>query len=150
MTLGSDSLTSAQLRRMLASRDYDGVIREMARPEAASLNGTRDVFLGLAYFHKEDYPSAVRHLEAAASGLPLIAVRATVMPELVGASGAGVLVEPGDDEAMAEAMLNLLAEPHRAERLGAAARRMAEQHSLEDTLSAHERLYSRLIKAISN
>jgi 1,2-diacylglycerol 3-alpha-glucosyltransferase len=83
-------------------------------------------------------------LEAAASGLPLVAVRATVMPGLVEASGAGVLVEPGDAEAMSEVMLKLLGEPQRAQRLGAAARRMAEQHSLEDTLSAHESLYSRL------
>ncbi|HEU4335600.1 MAG TPA: peroxidase family protein, partial [Candidatus Eisenbacteria bacterium] len=70
MTLGSDSLTSANLRLMLESRDFDGLIRELARPEAASLNGTRDAYLGLAYFHKEDYPRAVRHLEAAAAEAP--------------------------------------------------------------------------------
>jgi glycosyltransferase involved in cell wall biosynthesis len=85
-------------------------------------------------------------LEAAASGLPLIAVRATVMPELVEASGAGVVVDPGDARAMSEAMVELLAEPRRAKQYGSAARCMAERHSLDDTLTAHEELYRTLLE----
>jgi glycosyltransferase involved in cell wall biosynthesis len=84
-------------------------------------------------------------LEAAACGLPLLAVRATVMPELVEESGAGFVVEPGDAEGMGERMAELLARPELARTMGAAARRMAERHSLDDTLAAHEDLYSALL-----
>ncbi|HET7010323.1 MAG TPA: glycosyltransferase [Anaerolineales bacterium] len=84
-------------------------------------------------------------LEAAASGLPLLAVRATVMPALVEASGAGLLVDPGDARAMGEKMVELLSNPDRAREMGAAARTMAGRHDLEDTLAAHERLYGSLL-----
>jgi len=84
-------------------------------------------------------------LEAAASGLPLLAVRATVMPDLVESSGAGFLVDRGDAQAMGKQMAKLLADADLARHMGVAARRMAERHALTDTLVAHEQLYRGLL-----
>jgi glycosyltransferase involved in cell wall biosynthesis len=84
-------------------------------------------------------------LEAAASGLPVVAVRATSMPELVERSGCGYLVEPGDVEGMADRLVGLLHDPAQRERLSLAALAMARQHSYEITLDRHEALYRRLI-----
>jgi glycosyltransferase involved in cell wall biosynthesis len=84
-------------------------------------------------------------LEAAASGIPIVAVRSACMPEVVEVTGAGLLAAPGDPQAMGECMLEVLRDPSLARRLGLAARRMAEAHSLEATLDAHEGVYSALM-----
>ncbi len=83
-------------------------------------------------------------LEAAASGLPIVAVRATSMPELVERTGCGYLVEPGDAGGMADRLVDLLRDPPQRERLKQAALAMARQHSYEITLDRHEALYQRL------
>jgi glycosyltransferase involved in cell wall biosynthesis len=84
-------------------------------------------------------------LEAAASGLPIVAVRATSMPELVERTGCGYLVEPGDDAGMADRLVNLMRNPPQRERLKQASLAMARQHSYEITLDRHEALYQRLV-----
>jgi len=84
-------------------------------------------------------------LEAAASGLPIVAVRATSMPELVERTGCGYLVEPGDDAGMADHLVNLMRNPPQRERLKQASLAMARQHSYEITLDRHEALYQRLV-----
>jgi len=83
-------------------------------------------------------------LEAAASGLPIVAVRATSMPELVERPGCGYLVEPGDAVGMADRLVDLLRNPAQREQLKQAALAMARQHSYEITLDQHEALYQRL------
>jgi glycosyltransferase involved in cell wall biosynthesis len=80
-------------------------------------------------------------LEAAASGLPIIAVRATALSELVRDGLNGYLVAPGDVEAMAEQMRLLLQNPARARKMGEAARALAEHHSLESAIAVHEQFY---------
>jgi len=84
-------------------------------------------------------------LEAAASGLPIIAVRATALSELVHDGLNGYLVAPGDVEAMAEQMRLLLQNPERARKMGEAARALAEQHSLESAIAAHEQFYQSML-----
>jgi len=83
-------------------------------------------------------------LEAAATGLPIVAVRATSMPELVERTGCGYLVEPGDAVGMADRLIDLLCNPAERERLKLAALAMARQHSYAITLDQHEALYQRL------
>ncbi|HSR47305.1 MAG TPA: glycosyltransferase [Anaerolineales bacterium] len=86
-------------------------------------------------------------LEAAACGLPIVAVRATSMPELVETPGCGYLVSPGDVRRMAERIVDILKDPARREALSLAALGMAQQHSLEKTLEQHEALYASLLSA---
>ena len=50
-------------------------------------------------------------LEAAACGVPIVAVRATSMPELVEEAGCGYLVPPGDVHAMADRIVQVLRDP---------------------------------------
>jgi len=88
-------------------------------------------------------------LEAAACGLPIVAVRATSMPELVEQNGCGYLVPPGDIHAMAERIVAVLRDPAAGEVLGRAALEMARQHSLEITLDRHEAMYQSLLESAS-
>ncbi len=66
-------------------------------------------------------------LEAMARGLPVVATRLDGLPELVEASGAGLLVAPGDDAALADAMAALLDDPQRRRDCGQCARATIER-----------------------
>lgn len=68
-------------------------------------------------------PSAV--LEALAAGKPLITTMAGGIPELVTHRVTALLVQPGDSEALAEAIHELSTDPALRERLGREARRAA-------------------------
>jgi glycosyltransferase involved in cell wall biosynthesis len=83
-------------------------------------------------------------LEAIASGLPMVAVDATSVSELVHHSKSGYLVKSGDEERMAAYISDLLAHPAEAESFGRQARKLAEQHTLQRTFKAYEKAYRAL------
>jgi glycosyltransferase involved in cell wall biosynthesis len=62
-------------------------------------------------------------IEALAAGVPVVQPRVAAFPELVEATGGGVLCAPGDARALAEAIEELLLNPARARALGEAGRR---------------------------
>ncbi|MBN1423564.1 glycosyltransferase [Candidatus Fermentibacteria bacterium] len=64
--------------------------------------------------------------EALATGIPTVSTTVSGIPELVGA-GAGLLVPPGDPQAMAAAMARLMDEPELRLRLSARGRRRVER-----------------------
>jgi glycosyltransferase involved in cell wall biosynthesis len=84
-------------------------------------------------------------LEAAACGTPIVAVRATSMPELVEEPGCGYLVPPGDVHAMADRIVQVLRDPEAQRSLGLAGVAMARSRSLDLTLERHEQLYQSLV-----
>jgi glycosyltransferase involved in cell wall biosynthesis len=57
-------------------------------------------------------------LEAGAAGVPVVQPRHAAFPELVEAIGGGVLCEPGDPKALADAIENLLRQPLHARQIG--------------------------------
>ncbi|AZO63897.1 MULTISPECIES: glycosyltransferase [unclassified Mesorhizobium] len=67
-------------------------------------------------------------LEAMASALPVVATRHSGIPEAVVDGKTGILVEEHDIESMAEALASLLAEPHRAAKMGDAGRQRVLDH----------------------
>jgi glycosyltransferase involved in cell wall biosynthesis len=74
---------------------------------------------------EENCPMAV--LEAAASGVPVVASATGGVPELVDDGATGLLVPPGDPAALAAALTGLVTGPAEAARLGAAAWARARQ-----------------------
>jgi glycosyltransferase involved in cell wall biosynthesis len=85
-------------------------------------------------------------LEAMAAGLPVIASNVGGIPELVADGVSGVLVPPGDPDALAEAIEALLENPALALELGAAGRRrVVENFDLEAVREAHLALYRRML-----
>lgn len=86
-------------------------------------------------------------LETAQQGRPIVASRVEGLAEVVVDGETGLLVPPGDVEALAGAVAALLADPDRGERLGANARaREAEHFSWERHLDAYEALYHRVAR----
>jgi glycosyltransferase involved in cell wall biosynthesis len=86
-------------------------------------------------------------MEAQLSGLPVIATRHAGIPDVVVDGATGLLVEEGDVDAMAQAMLTLLAEPMLAQKLGEAGQRRALQHF---TVEHHLRDVTELLLRVSS
>ncbi|AFZ26769.1 glycosyltransferase [Cylindrospermum stagnale PCC 7417] len=85
-------------------------------------------------------------LEALSSGLPVITATATGGAELVTPECGIVLPDSDDIAALASALLSLVNEPSRMQRMGAAARTVAEQHSWITMAQTYLDLFEELIQ----
>lgn len=87
-------------------------------------------------------------LEAGAAGKPVVATACGGVPEIVDDGRTGLLVTPGDAEAMAAAMDRLLSNVVAAAAMGRAARRLIEQRfTLERFARQIQELYDELLRA---
>ena len=143
--------------------DTDNRGRTFVNPEYKRLRALRDK-LGLADSviftgYREDVPELLRQadvsvlashseglsntlLESMAAGVPVVATRVGGNPELVTDQLTGLLVRPGDADAMAEAVCSLLQSPERARAMGRRARAcVREQFSFEETANETQRAY---------
>lgn len=85
-------------------------------------------------------------LEAAASGLPLVAVNAGALPELVEDGGNGFLFALDDAEEMAGAVQRLLVNPSLRAQMGRGSRMIAVTHDIERTIEGYERLFRQVAR----
>jgi glycosyltransferase involved in cell wall biosynthesis len=110
--------------------------------EAKSREGhAADIFLNTNRI--DNTPVSV--IEACAMGLPVVATDVGGLADLLVDRETGLLVPDGDHEAMADAVLRLLAEPHLAAHLSRQGRNMAERFSWEHTLPQWERLLEEVV-----
>jgi glycosyltransferase involved in cell wall biosynthesis len=79
---------------------------------------------------REGFPNAV--LEAAATGIPVVTTIATGSRDSVVPEVTGLLIPPGYPEAISEAVLKLLGDPARRQRMGQAAREWVVEHFAND------------------
>jgi len=81
--------------------------------------------------------------EAMAAGLAVIASRVAGLREIIVDGRTGVLIEPNDGVALAEAIVRLVSAPEDRARLGAAARQsVIRDYSIAANVTRHEALYS--------
>ncbi len=85
-------------------------------------------------------------LEAAASGLPLVATHATCIPEIVHDGINGYLTKSGDAYAIGQSMIRILRDPHMRALMGRASRSLAEGHPKEETFNEYERIYHQMVR----
>ena len=85
-------------------------------------------------------------LESMAAGAPTVATRVGGTPEAIVDEMTGLLVEPGDSLALADAIARLLGDPALARRLGDTARKAIEdRYSVDKMVRATEALYLDLL-----
>jgi sugar transferase (PEP-CTERM/EpsH1 system associated) len=138
----------------------DGPAMGELRELVASLHiGARVHFVGYqprpeAYLHamdvfalssrSEGMPLAV--LEAWAGGVPVVATRVGGLPELIDDASTGVLVDFGDNDALAGALCDLIADTGFARRLGEAGKdRVESLFSLRRMADEYQRHYVELL-----
>ena len=86
-------------------------------------------------------------LESMAAGVPVVATRVGGTPEAIEDGVNGLLVPPGDANALANSIGHVLAHPLLAARLGHAARQSATaRFSTEQMVRATEQLYESLLE----
>jgi glycosyltransferase involved in cell wall biosynthesis len=85
-------------------------------------------------------------LEAMAAGRPVVATRVGGIPDLVEHERTGLLVPPGDEGALAEALERLLLRPEERDAMGAAAREVARRRfDVEKAALELDAFYRRLL-----
>jgi L-malate glycosyltransferase len=140
------------------AHDDTGYAASLARMAARLGIGDRVMFTGL----RADVPALLASstvavmpslnealsnvlLESMAAGAPTVATRVGGTPEAITDGVSGLLVAPGDPEALAVAVGRLLEDATLAHRLGRAARQVVEQRfTLERMVDDTERLYASL------
>lgn len=101
---------------------FRGAVSDAARDEAYR---SADVFV----LPSTQEGFGIVFIEAWRHALPVVAADAAAASEVVGERG--VLVPPGDDAALAEALIALLSDPDRRRALGAAGRAAVARYSVE-------------------
>jgi glycogen(starch) synthase len=92
----------------------------------------------------EGLPSVV--LQAAMMARPVVATRVSGLSEVIVHKDTGLLIDPGDRNALAEAIAWLIDHPETATRMGQAARRQVqERFSWEQCVTSYDALWRRLI-----
>lgn len=122
-----------ELRAQVSRLGLDRIVTlhgEQTHQEIAAAYRRADVFVQASVVlrngDRDGIPNAL--LEAMASGLPVLATRVAGIPEVVSTGVNGVLVDPGDADALATALLDLIDDVDLRRRLGGAAR----QHVVEE------------------
>lgn len=124
-SLSRDPVTAAQVREQVGFRRLQEFVTLAGELEADAMQqayARADLFV-LATF-RETFGMAVA--EALARGLPVISTAAGKIPSLVG-SDAGLIVPPGDQPALTNALTRVMSDSALRERLAAGARRVRER-----------------------
>ena len=84
-------------------------------------------------------------LQAVATGLPIVAVDAAALPELVRPGQNGLLVPPDDPLTLGEALLKVVDDPDYRAGLGQASLDLVDGHSEERTFKTYAEIYQNLL-----
>ncbi len=86
-------------------------------------------------------------LEALAAGVPVVEPASGVFPELLEMTGGGLLFEPNNFEALAEALSSLLLDPVKVQKLAEKGRAaVSEKFNIEQTAKEMVRIYGQITK----
>ena len=125
LTMAGGGSLATKMAREIENRGLEGITLSGHLPLdgiPAAYNAA-DIFLNTSAF--DNLPLTL--IEASASGLPIVSSNAGGIPDLVTDGKNGLLAPVGDVKAMADAILQLLANPDMAQRLSIAARQNAER-----------------------
>jgi glycosyltransferase involved in cell wall biosynthesis len=146
----------AHVRLRLAGTCTDADARyvdeQRAKIAAAGLTGDVDVLPNLSRDEKQEFlrslsifsvPATYGEsfglyvIESLASGVPVVQPRHAAFPELIEATGGGLLCAADDPASLADGLATLIADPVRAQELGARGRRAVVEQFSDDAMARH-------------
>lgn len=133
--------------------DLREMIRKLGLEERVQLCGFRDDLarivpcLDLLVHPALMEGLGVSLLQASGAGVPIVASRAGGIPEAVRDGLNGILVPPGDIEALTAAIVRILGDPGLARRMGEAGRQLVEgEFSVDGMVEGNLRVYRELLQ----
>ncbi|TAK98578.1 MAG: glycosyltransferase family 1 protein [Verrucomicrobia bacterium] len=139
----ADEAFVKSLRARLAQAGYIGEVSfhpNLNRAEKISFLQALDVFSVPAHYGEA---FGLYLIEAMAAGVPVVQPRTAAFPEIIAATGGGVLCEPNDAKSLAGNLETLLLDPPRAQALGEAGRKtVVEKFSAEAMTEATLRVFA--------
>lgn len=102
----------------------------LSRDSAHGSSGMREAYESASVFciPTRFDPFGTSFVEAMLYGLPCVGPAVWAVPEIIAHEETGLLTQPGDPGALADALVRLLSDPALAARMGVAARARAERH----------------------
>ena len=138
LLMTGDGPVRPAVERLIAERGLGDRIRLLGwREDLASVYATIDVCVIAS--RNEGTPVAV--IEAMAAGRPVVATSVGGVPDIVEDGETGILVPPGDVEALAGAMARLARDPAERSRMGEQGRRRVARYGYERLVDDIDRLY---------
>ncbi|MCF3932308.1 glycosyltransferase family 4 protein [Acuticoccus sp. M5D2P5] len=138
LVIAGDGAARPALEPLFPPGTFVGLLDQ---PALAALLRDGDLFVWPAL----DEPFGFAFLEAQAAGLPVVGGAAPGVADVVRDGETGLLVEPGDPAAFAEAIDRLLADPPRRVRMGKAARAFAGEHDIDVGAARLDALVTRAV-----
>lgn len=130
-----------KLRELAASLGISDRVHLMGKVTDEELNATLARGTVFAMPSRAEL-QCIAALEAMSTGLPVVAANAMALPHLVHEGENGHLYEPGDVDALAAALTDVLtADPERLDRMKRASLEVTTHHSMAHTLDVFEALY---------
>jgi len=143
LMLAGDGELRAQLEAQVSAAGLDDRIHFLgSRSDVADLLAASDLFVLPSLW--EGLSMAL--LEAMATGLPIVASKVSGTVQAIVPGEHGLLIPPGETEAIVNAIAQVLSDPDRARAMGLAAkRRVIAEFSAQKQAEKHLELYSRTL-----
>jgi glycosyltransferase involved in cell wall biosynthesis len=143
--IAGDGPDRAELDTLIDKLGIRDQVRMLGRcDDMPALYASLDIMVSAS--RREGLPIAI--LEGMASRLPLVATAVGEVPTVIRDDRTGVLVPAADPELLAAAIIELLGDPAKRERLGSAARQLVEdEFSAERMTDDYLRVYEVAIAA---
>ncbi len=138
---GVDKARLVRLARKLGIADSVKFLGRVVGPDLYELYKVGTVFATASEIETQ----GIVLIEAAATGLPLIAVNKGAVSEVCITGKDGYLCEPGNVKEIAEAMRQILTDDKLREKLAAGALKIAKEHDFEKTLDKFINIYKHVI-----
>ena len=144
MVIVGDGVDRLRLEEKVKNEGLDSVIKFVGRvmpPDLYEIYKVGDVFATASEIETQ----GIVLIEAAATGLPLIAVDKGAVSEVCRANVNGYLCEPGNIDELSEAMVKILSDQKLREKFAKESLRIAQEHNFETTLDKFINIYQRVI-----
>lgn len=139
ITMAGSGPTHGMLAEYISRNDLSGatLAGQLSPDEVARLMAESSICLNTS--HCDGLPTAL--LEAAATGLPIVTTKVGGIASLFRDGESAVFVDPGDADAMADAICKLVENPDKARAIGAEARKAVEQYTWSRNRGEFARFY---------
>ena len=139
-----DGVDKAPLEKYVRELGLDGSIKFLGRvlpPDLYEIYRVGDVFATASEIETQ----GIVLIEAAACGLPLIAVNKGAVAEVCQNKENGFLCEPGDISEFRDALIKILSDEKMRERFSKKSLEIAREHDFERTLDKFINIYNRVL-----